>query len=264
MTTPPKTSAEQREGFHVEHVRLTADRASADAPPLRLVQLSDLHMRSWQPRHDAVIETINQAQADVVCVTGDMIGRTRSSWDLVKRLLTPLRARHGIYATRGNWEVDCGVGVAWLREFLGGCGVELLQNEGRTVRPEFGAVRLCGVDDLSLGWPSLEEALTNGDTADYTVVLSHAPLEARFVTDGMGVDLVLSGHTHAGQLRVPLLWRIAIPCCSGGYVAGLYRESWGNVYVSRGFGTGTFMTLRFRCPREITIIDVTPALQEAK
>jgi len=114
------------------------------------------------------------------------------------------------------------------------------------------------VDDLSLGWPNLQEATAEGPEAAYTVLLSHAPLAARFVGPAMGVDLLLSGHTHGGQIRIPLLWRLALPSCHGGYAHGLYREPWGYHYVSRGYDAGGVITLRFRCPREATFLEVSP------
>ena len=120
-------------------------------------------------------------------------------------------------------------------------------------------MRISSVDDLSLGWPDLGAVFEEQTPADYGVLLSHAPLAARFVPDGAGIDLVLSGHTHGGQIRFPLLWRRILPVCTGGYIAGLHATRWGHVYVSRGFGEAAWLPLRFRCPAEVAFFEVRPA-----
>jgi predicted MPP superfamily phosphohydrolase len=73
------------------------------------------------------------------------------------------------------------------------------------------------------------------------------------------VDLVLAGHTHGGQIRVPLLWRAMLPDFHAGLVAGMYRRGGTNVYVSRGLGTSERLPLRLRCPAELTFFTVRGA-----
>ncbi|KPK59910.1 MAG: hypothetical protein AMK73_08390, partial [Planctomycetes bacterium SM23_32] len=229
-------------------------------PPLRLAQLSDMHLRRLRPRHRRMVQLVAERRPHLLFLTGDILGRDDRSQELCKELLSELRAEHGVFACRGNREVRSLLRVATLRRAMAGWGVELLVNEHRDVRTDAGVVRVAAVDDLSLGWPSFAEALDGGaDAPDYTVLLSHAPLAARFIGAEDGVDLLLSGHTHGGQIRIPLLWRAVLPACTGPFHEGLYETDWGHVYVNRGFGTAPVLPLRWRCPAELTFFEVRPA-----
>jgi predicted MPP superfamily phosphohydrolase len=247
------------DGFRVETVRLTSRSLPARAAPLRFAQLSDIHLRRLRRRHDRLVEVIRDQAVDFVFLTGDLIGHRTARWEALIGLLGRLECRHGVFACRGNWEIRFGPRPATLREKLSGAGVELLLNESRSIQTDAGAIRVAGVDDLVQGWPDFDSALRDGASADYTILLSHAPLAGRFVTEESGVDLVLSGHTHGGQIRIPLLWHLFLPRGRGGFVAGLYEADWGQVYVNRGFGGVGIVPLRFRCPAEVTLIEVHPA-----
>ena len=243
-------------GFQVENVSLPAPRPGSPAGPLRFAQLSDIHVRTHQPRHDRLVRVVNEWDPDFVFVTGDIIGRSRGAWEVSCEVLAGLRARYGVYACRGNWEARCPLRRSTQRRRLAGCGVELLVNEVRTVETDAGRVRICGIDDLAEGWPDFGASLGDGEGADYTIMLSHAPLAAAMLDGSAGVDLVLGGHTHGGQIRVPLLWHAILPICTGGYISGLYRTAWGHVYVNRGFGESAWLPMRFRCPAEVTLFEV--------
>ena len=242
--------------FQVERISVTAPRPIA--APLRFVHLSDLHLRARQPRHDRLVEAVNEWGPDCVFVTGDTIGHMRGGWDIACDVLGRLEARHGVYACRGNWEARCPLRRSTQRRRLAQCGVELLVNEARTVRTDAGRIAVCGIDDLAEGWPDFAASLGNEEEADYTILLSHAPLAAVMLDGAAGVDLVLSGHTHGGQIRFPVLWRAILPICTGGYVTGLHRTEWGHVYVSRGFGEAAWLPVRFRCPAEVAFFEVAP------
>ena len=116
-------------------------------------------------------------------------------------------------------------------------------------------VRIAGLDDIVLGWPDFAAALhDDGQDADCTVLLTHAPLSDQLLPPAAQVDLVLSGHTHGGQIRVPGLWRRLLPRCTGGLSDGLHRVAHRWVYVNRGFGYAGPVRMRFRCPAEVTFV----------
>ena len=247
-------AAEKEMGFRVERVALPAAGLRGGPAPLRLAHLSDLHLSRLRPRHERLVERINDWQPDLICLTGDLVTRRRSSWGLLQRLARGFQASHGVFACPGNWEVKAGLRRETVRRMGSDCGVTFLANESRLIETGAGRVRLCGLDDLARGWPLWEDALEGGREADYTVLMAHAPLAARLVTPEMDVDLVLSGHTHGGQMRVPLLWRLFLPSAHGDLVGGLYTMDWGAVYVSRGFGAAPRLPLRFMCPPEVAFI----------
>jgi predicted MPP superfamily phosphohydrolase len=248
-----------RAGFRAEEIVLTAASLQPGAPPLRFAHLTDLHLRSLRKRHERLVSTVNERRPDFVCLTGDIIGSHPETWELVVRLVSRFECRHGVFACPGNWEAKCSRRTAEMKRWMARCGVELLVNESRVVETPAGAVRVSGVDDLARGWPNFAEALSCDSGARYSILLSHAPLSARMIGQESGVDLVLSGHTHGGQVRVPLLWRMALPSCHGGFVAGLYRMPYGWLYVNRGFGGAAWMPFRFRSPAEVAFFEVRPA-----
>lgn len=227
--------------------------------PLRFVQLSDLHMRVLRRRHSRLVEIVNGRQPDLLFLTGDLVSRHPFTWELAEELISQFDTRLGIYACPGNHEAKSIRRPSALKELMGRWGVTLLVNESCTMQTESGTVRVCGLDDLTHGWPNFDETFRNAAPADFSILLSHAPLAARLIGEEEGVDLILSGHTHGGQLRIPMLWPRILPSCHGGFPAGLYDLGWGHLYVNRGFGGSIWMPLRFRCPAEVTFFEVRPA-----
>ncbi|MFO8007147.1 MAG: metallophosphoesterase [Candidatus Brocadiia bacterium] len=243
------------EGFVVEDYRLSAP--SLPGKPLTVAHLSDLHLRATDQRLERMAAVVNERAPDLVAVTGDFITYHPRSRDTLRRLLRRLQPRKGIFACRGNWELQYGPRPAVLKEMLAAAGAELLVNESRLLEIEGSRVRVAGVDDPGKGWPDFAETLS-GQPGDYTILLAHAPLAAEFIGRHGGVDLMLSGHTHGGQVRIPLLWRALLPDFRAGMVAGLYRRPWGHVYVSRGFGGVGIGPIRFRCPAEVAFLQIGP------
>jgi hypothetical protein len=244
------------QGYVVEEVGLSTPALAADSV-LRFAHLSDLHVRPGEKRFERMARDVSERDLDFVFITGDMVWVGEDSWDVMLDMVEQLSARMGVYACRGNWEVKNGSPrLAVQQRLLAERGVRLLVNESETLDLAAGRLRVAGVDDAVLGWPQFEQALTGDDGADYTVLLAHAPLCADMLTGGLSADLVLSGHTHGGQIRVPLLWRAMMPRGAGRYTDGLYDIGDRKLYVSRGFGMAGFTNLRFRCPAEVAVFEV--------
>jgi hypothetical protein len=247
-------ASERESGFRVERVGIASTALRADAPPVRVAHLSDLHLTRLRPRHMRLVECVNQWEPDVICLTGDLVSRAHESWGVLQSLAEKLRATHGVFACTGNWEIKTGLRYEAMRQIGDECGLAFLINEPQTVQTPAGLLRFAGIDDLALGWPHWEDALGSGGEADYTILLSHVPLAARLLPARLGVDLVLSGHTHGGQVRIPLVWRLFLPSCHGGLVGGLHSVDGGLIYVSRGFGAAPRLPLRLLCPAEVAFI----------
>ncbi len=241
--------------FRVERVELPAPGLSADGAPLRFAQLSDLHVRRGGRVHERAASLVAEWEPDFVFVTGDLFSPQPESLAETLRFLGRLRCRRGVFACRGNGELKRGFRLSVLKELVGRAGTELLVNEGRLIETDSGAVLVAAVDDLARGWPDFEAALEAQAEADYTILLSHGPLGARMVED-RDVDLVLSGHTHGGQIRLPGVAPLWLPTMCDRYVAGLYRTAGGYLYVNRGFGVTGLLKARFRCPAEVAFFQV--------
>ena len=245
------------EGFCVRHVRLTAPAFASDAPPLRFAHLSDLHMQRFTARHARLVQEINGRDVDFVFLTGDILSSAPGTRSATARLLRSLQCRRGVYACRGNWEVKCAGRPSRLAGWMSQHGARLLINESESAPTPAGTVLVSALDDLSAGAPDLESTLQSSPSgAAYRILLSHAPLAAQLLPECAGIHLVLSGHTHGGQIRIPWLWKHVLPRCHGSFTGGLYTFRWGHLYVSRGFGT-VRVPLRLFCPPEVTFFEVT-------
>jgi predicted MPP superfamily phosphohydrolase len=167
-----------------------------------------------------------------------------------------LRAPLGVYAVPGNHDNDAGPS-AWHRALAGTSITDLTD---RFVTRDVGGARLriAGLDDVNTGRPRPEQALPD-DAADCTVLLAHNPDQVEEARERIGkADLVLSGHTHGGQIRLPFVGATVNSARHAElYEWGLVRRPWTQVYVSRGVGT-VHQRLRFLCRPEVAILELAP------
>jgi len=236
----------------------------------RIVQLSDLHVGAGVPEsliQDAV-ECANEARPDLIVVTGDFIhhasaGRhARVAAELLERLAAP----SGVFGVIGNHDLgvyhpDGTAGSAGQEsrrrvcEELGTRGLRVLENESHLVERNGARLRLTGLGDY---WADRFDPAAAGllESGDATVVLCHNPdaIEPLETYDG---DLVLSGHTHGGQVQVPFLGAPVLPVVHRERYAGLYRvgEKW--LYINRG--VGWIRRVRLFARPEVTVITLVPA-----
>lgn len=223
----------------------------------RLVHVSDLHADDWMTpaRLAGLVERINAEAPDLVAVTGDFVTRSLfySTGHLARPLagsLSGLRARDGVVAVLGNH--DHSVGAEAVRQALSEAGIRELANDVLAVRREGVVMLVAGVDDYKNGLDRLDVVTGKLEGEGAAVLLAHEPDFA----DKSGVtgsfDLQLSGHSHGGQIRLPLLGPVFLPPLSRRYPAGLYRVGDMLQYTNRGLGVA-HLRLRFMCRPEITV-----------
>ncbi len=260
----PGGSTEQPHPASVQDARGIARFARTDhhidlpglARPLTLLHLSDVHLRGPQPWVDQLCAALAQEDADLVLLTGDLVTR---GWSpaVVGRFLDALPSPPlGRFAVMGNWEHWAGARAPDWPALLADHGVRLLDDEIL----DLGPLRLAGSDDLLAGSP--DAAGLRARLADHpedgppTVVMTHSP--GMFpALRGPGADLVLSGHSHGGQVRVPGLGALWVPRGTGPYVAGWYQEAGSALFVHRGVGW-SIAPLRLGCPPELARIHLRP------
>jgi len=248
-------------------VRLPGLPAALDG--LRVAQMSDLHCSAITPASfiAGAVDLCNRQRPDLVALTGDYVSRRNSYarftlarlWARpimdyatavaaeLERLLAPL----GIFAVPGNHD-HSGQCFDAVDDLLRQAGVVPLVN--RSVRIGEG-LPVIGVDDLRAGWPRLRTACAGVAEEEPQIILSHNPrmlagLEQRNC-------LLLAGHTHGGQVRLPLTSFRRRPRDMGSSVwhQGWYRRGRAQMYVSAGVGSVHF-PMRFRCPPEIAVIEL--------
>ena len=219
---------------------------------VRLVHLSDLHIRSFGEYEQKVAAAVNALAPDLIVLTGDYLEEGRHI-NSVRRFLKLLNGRQGIFAVQGNWDYSARIEGENLRRHFAGVGVKLLINERFDVQVGATAVSVLGLDYPSAG-DALRQLQANSDPARLNLLLSHVPAFSHQLLDGR-VDLILCGHTHGGQVRFPFVPVFYLPRFSGRFVHGLYRVGSNNtpLYVTRGIGTSV-LPVRFLCPPEITCV----------
>lgn len=219
----------------------------------RIVQISDVHIgptlrRDWLAR---IVARINELEADAIVITGDLVDGSVSALAEHVAPLAELRAREGVFFVTGNHEYYSGA-LEWVAH-LTTLGIRVLRNE----RVALDGFDLAGVDDYSAHefghghGADYEKALGGRDPGRALVLLAHQP---RAVAEAArhGVELVLSGHTHGGQL---FPWNLVVPLQQP-YVAGLHQHEGTLIYVSRGTGFWG-PPMRVGAPAEITQLELT-------
>ncbi|HET6763327.1 MAG TPA: metallophosphoesterase [Longimicrobiaceae bacterium] len=231
-----------------------------DLEGFRIALLTDMHAGEGTPL-SLVRRAARMAMRErphLVALTGDFAADTAPSFRPVLQALSALRAPYGVYAVPGNHDYAIGI-ERWEREVGEHAAFEDLTN--RAVTRCVGGARLCvaGVDDYTQGDPTLTH-LPAPDERDFTLLLAHDPdqaEQARRTYDR--VDLIVSGHTHAGQVRLPFVGALVNPSERGDlYEGGLRRRPWTQVYTSRGVGT-VHLPVRFLCRPEVAILELTAA-----
>lgn len=235
------------QGIRVERVSVTVPNLPLHLEGFAIGVLSDLHVgplvRPNQARRAA--QMLADLQPDLVLLAGDLV----SDVEAVKEMgyvLAPLR---GAFAVLGNW--DYGSESAFALCFRP--AFRMLVNEG--VEPVPG-LWLAGLDDVLLGKPDLEAALAGAPIGAVRILLVHEPDFADRVRPEHQIALQISGHTHGGQIRAPLIGPLLLPTLGRKYHTGLRQAPACQVYTTRGLGV-THIPIRFLCPPEITLLTLT-------
>ena len=209
------------EPYRLEVVRHDM-RKAGETEPLRLVQVSDLHLRGFGGHELKLAEQIKALDADVVVLTGDAVDRAEALWWL--RSFVKSLGNTPVLHVPGNWEHWSELSV----ESLTSTGTTLLLNEKWSLQKGKRRLELIGLDDYTAGQPDLgllnrNDAATDSGTI---VLVQHSPafFDQASVRERMGstrFDLCLSGHTHGGQVAI-LGWAPMKPVGSGRFTAGFY------------------------------------------
>jgi predicted MPP superfamily phosphohydrolase len=246
------------------HIEIGAPRLPAAFDGYTIYQISDLHLQTIGRRERTIISILESLPpADLVVLTGDLV-HTRRGIDPLLEIVRSIKARDGIYAVFGNSEYKNGVRARELAGRLHESCVRVLLNQPVILPKNGDEIVLAGVEDAHTGVDDLDLALTGVPDDVFKLVLMHSP-------DGIaeavvrGVDLVLSGHTHGGQINLPLVGApithsIMGMRMSSGYYQGYrlrtvvgIRPGRTQLYISRGLGVSGF-ALRFNCRPEFTAI----------
>ncbi|MDP8973301.1 MAG: metallophosphoesterase [Actinomycetota bacterium] len=244
------------EDVEVVSVSLVLPRLDAEFDGYRIAQISDIHADDWMTpgRVLGLANLVNAEAPDLVAITGDFAtySRFRSLIRHASRLVAPLRRLHapdGVVAVLGNH--DHKTDVRTVRRVLAASGVTELHNAVLTLRRGGAALHFCGLDDVREGTPDLHRTWRELPEEGAAILLIHEPNFADESAATGRFDLQLSGHSHGGQVGLPLLRYPFLPKLSRKYPAGLYRVVEMFLYTNRGLGAHP--RFRFNCRPEITV-----------
>ena len=249
--------AREVEPRRLEVVRpeLTLPRLAAAFDGYRIVQIGDLHLDDWSrpARLNRVAEMVNAERPDLVVVTGDFASYSARRLDTGRLVggLRRLSARDGVLAILGNH--DYLTDVKLIRRCIREAGLTELLNAFVTLGRGDSRFHVAGIDDVMEGRSRLDLVLRGLPASGAAILLAHEPDFADVAAATGRFDLQLSGHSHGGQVRVPVLGRAVLPPFSQRYTRGLHRVGGMLVYTNRGLGT-VHARLRFGCRPEITAL----------
>ncbi|CAN5707085.1 metallophosphoesterase [soil metagenome] len=241
--------------LEVVPVTLALPRLAPEFDGYRLVQIGDIHLEDWtKPRRlNRIVDLVNSQGADIVAITGDFLSYSVDPG--VPRRLTEalgkLEARDGVVAVTGNH--DYLTDVETVRRCLRQAGIPELRNTVHTVRRGEAALHLAGVDDVMEGRSRLDLVLAKLPDDGAAILLAHEPDFADVSSATGRFDLQLSGHSHGGQVRMPLWGPVFLPPFSQRYSSGLYEVGEMFQYTNRGRGF-VDARLRFLCRPEVTVL----------
>ncbi|MET0595661.1 MAG: metallophosphoesterase [Polyangiaceae bacterium] len=224
----------------------------------RVAQLSDLHLGGLTPPKwgEAWARLTNAARADLVAITGDLVTSGTDFHHDIARVIGEIRATDGVFVTMGNHDYfgDGEPLVTLLRQK----GAVVLRNEGQIVTRDGARLFVAGVDDTWTRRADLMRTLADRDPEACTLLLAHDP-ELFPLAAQHGVNLVLSGHTHGGQVALPFFPELlGLGRLAHRFHLGLYREGDSSLYVHPGLGT-TGPPIRVGVAPEIAILTLRTA-----
>ncbi len=225
---------------------------------IKTIHLSDLHINSIKSFHKTMAERINKERPDALFVTGDSVNNTRGI-PVLDAFLAMIDFDIPKFAIMGNVDYRGGVSIDLLRKIYEKHNGQLLVNQNHRLRVKKRTLNIVGIDDYVCGYPDFSKASHDLDLSEDTIVLNHCPayrdeIDGINAKLGQKIKLILSGHTHGGQITF-FGKAIITPFGSANYVRGWYKNECSHLYVSKGIGTRG-LPLRFWSRAEAIVFHV--------
>ena len=253
----------QNKHLETTHYTYAAEKLGVDLDGYRIVQISDLHNAKFGKNNQKLVDRIRECEPDMIVLTGDLVDSNHTNVDRAVQFVDEIVKICPVYYVTGNHEY-------WLEaseydELMSGltrAGAVILDDQVVEISRGDAKFRLVGLDDKSLADGTLGTLLNNAQNVahedsekkEFTVVLAHEPQYlARYA--GTGVDLVLSGHAHGGQFRLPFVGGIVAPDQGflPEYTAGEYYMNGTEMIVSRGLGNSVIPVRLFNFPEIVCV-----------
>jgi uncharacterized protein len=244
----------------LRETRITLPSWPANFNGLRIAVFSDLHAGSPYITIEKVrriVETTNAAQPDLILLPGDFViqgvpGGRFMEPEVIASALKGLRARFGVFATLGNH--DWWYNATRVKRSLENAGITVLENDAAMIERDGAAIWIAGIGDKLEGNPDIASALARVNDGAPIIALTHNP--DIFPSIPARVALTVAGHTHGGQVALPIVGRPIVPSDFGErYAVGHIVEGSKHLFVTTGIGT-SILPVRFRVPPEISLLTI--------
>jgi uncharacterized protein len=236
----------------VENVTVYLTRLPRQLDGFRIVHLSDIHHSPFTNLEHITrtVEVANNLKPDMFVLTGDYVSHEREYIAPMAKVMGKLVSEFGTFACLGNH--DHWTDAELVTNCLSDEGITVLVNEGFRFKARGASFWLCGVDDLMVGKTDLRQALLGAEPDEMKLLLAHNPEIIRRAAKA-GIDLMLSGHTHGGQVKIRdqekrIFQRRRLS-------NGLHLRKSTQIYITRGIGT-VVLPIRYQCPPEISLIQL--------
>ena len=245
------------------HITVTDPDIPAGFDGFRIVQVSDLHNAEFGKDHERLLKQIQKAEPDIIAITGDLVDSYRTNVEVSLAFIAQVVKIAPCYYVTGNHEGSLSE-YRSLKKALDSYGVTILENRKLTMDRNGSQIHLLGIDDPNVcndGITGEANAVATArlkaleiDQSQFNILLSHRP-DMADAYSASGVDLVLTGHVHGGQFRVPFLGGLYAPGQGlwPEYDGGVYELGQTTMIVSRGLGNSSF-PLRLNNNPEILVI----------
>ncbi|MCP4262869.1 MAG: hypothetical protein GY774_35970 [Planctomycetes bacterium] len=234
------------DAFLIEPAWLAVRRVRiVDDPTIRLLHFSDIHYKGNRSFLRKVVQRINSLSPDFVCFTGDLVEDSKylsEALDILSGIKSP------IYGVPGNHDYWSGASFQTISACFKATGGDWLAD-----KTAISADSRCLFEGLATLKSNIQQQASEFRSAKL-ILLSHYPAIVKKFA-GTRYDIILAGHSHGGQVRLPFIGPLIIPYGVEGYEAGLYSTPVGPLYVNVGIGTFS-LPVRFLCRPELTVIEI--------
>lgn len=243
-----------QEKIVIENVDVHIPGLSPDFHQYRIVQLSDFHLGTLltESHLPSIIEQANSLEPDLIAITGDLVSFNPELYaSSLTKALSGLSAADGIVSVLGNHDHWTDAGI--IRDIYEECQILELGNQVHSIERDGSQFYIAGIDDYLTRNDDLKKILSKLPGNTPVILLAHEPDFADISSQSGMFALQISGHSHGGQICLPLVGSLYLPPYGRKYPSGKYRINGMMLYTNRGLGT-SWLKIRYNCPSEITVI----------
>ena len=237
----------------IEKIEIKLKRLPKNLDNFKIIHLSDIHHSPFTniEHIERTVEITNSLEPDMCILTGDFVSHEPEYIEPMAEVLGRIKAKHGLFACLGNH--DHWTDGELVTKSLEDAGIKVLINEGFRFQANDASFWLAGVDDYMVGKTDLQSSLKGSFPDEMKMLLAHNPVI--FSTAArLGVDVIFSGHTHGGQVKIRNKKERKIRIFPKRKLTnGLHSRKNSQIYITRGIGT-VVLPVRYQCPPEISDI----------